>query len=107
MRSERIIADQLRFFATPTGIASHVRTSDGLGIVRPDLRLRFSSFLMVRDAVLSGAGIALVPKLFVADDLAAGRLVCWGTADGPEVETGRCRTHAACRVRGYGRFSRC
>lgn len=47
----------------------------------PDPALRLSSLLMVRDAVLAGAGAALVPRSVVAGDLEAGRLVCWGVAD--------------------------
>jgi len=42
--------------------------------------------MLVRDAVLAGAGAALLPKLLVADDIAAGRLVHWGTSDGAAVE---------------------
>jgi DNA-binding transcriptional LysR family regulator len=41
---------------------------------------------MIRDAVLAGAGIALMPKLLVNEDVAAGRLVLWGTEHGPKVE---------------------
>ena len=41
---------------------------------------------MVRDAVLAGAGTALLPKLLVADDIAAGKLSYWGTHAGPSVE---------------------
>jgi len=41
---------------------------------------------MVRDAVFAGAGVALVPKLMVTADIAAGRLVSWGAQDGPKVE---------------------
>jgi DNA-binding transcriptional LysR family regulator len=48
--------------------------------------LRLSSLLMVRDAALAGAGVALLPRLLVADDLAAGRLVLWGVEDAPPVE---------------------
>ncbi len=72
--------------ATPTGTVWRVATPGGIRIVRPYFRLRFSSFLMVRAAVLAGAGVALVPKLLVTDDLAAGRLVCWGVDDGPKVQ---------------------
>jgi DNA-binding transcriptional LysR family regulator len=54
--------------------------------IRPEPILRMSSLLMVRDAALAGAGAALLPKLLVAADLAAGRLVLWGTEDGPPVE---------------------
>ena len=41
---------------------------------------------MVRDAILAGAGVALVPKMMLAEDIAAGRLVSWGVHDGPKVE---------------------
>ena len=47
----------------------------------PDSRLRLSSILMVRDAVLSGVGAALLPRWLVADDISAGRLTCWGVSD--------------------------
>ncbi len=40
--------------------------------------LYLSSLLMVRDAVRAGAGAGLLPRFIVADDLAAGRLTCWG-----------------------------
>jgi DNA-binding transcriptional LysR family regulator len=55
-------------------------------LIRPEPMLCLSSLLMVRDAVLAGAGPALLPKLLVADDVAAGRLDLWGTQDGPPVE---------------------
>ena len=54
--------------------------------LRPRPVLRLSSLLMVRDAVLAGAGAALLPKLLVADDIAAGRLAHWGIQAGPPVE---------------------
>ena len=47
----------------------------------PEPKLRLSSILMVRDAVLSGIGAALLPRWLVAGDIAAGRLVCWGVSD--------------------------
>ncbi len=55
-------------------------------VLEPEPVLRLSSLLMVRDAVLAGAGAALLPKLLVADDLAAGRLALWGVQAGPIVE---------------------
>jgi len=55
-------------------------------VLRPEPVLRLSSLLMVRDAVLAGAGAALLPKLLVADDIAAGRLAFWGTHSGPSAE---------------------
>ncbi|HEY0315832.1 MAG TPA: LysR family transcriptional regulator [Sphingomonas sp.] len=72
--------------ATPKDIVWRVKTSEGARFLDPQFRLRFSSFLMIRDAVLAGAGVALVPNMLVADDLAAGRLVSWGVEDGPKVE---------------------
>jgi DNA-binding transcriptional LysR family regulator len=55
-------------------------------VLRPEPALRLSSLLMVRDAALAGAGAAMLPKLLVADDVAAGRLALWGTLAGPPVE---------------------
>jgi DNA-binding transcriptional LysR family regulator len=55
-------------------------------MLRPEPVLRLSSLLMVRDAVLAGAGAAVLLNLLVADDVAAGRLAYWGTHDGPPVE---------------------
>lgn len=55
-------------------------------VLRPVPILRLSSLLMVRDAVLAGVGAALLPKLLVADDIEGGRLACWGTHAGPQVE---------------------
>ncbi|MBV1834005.1 LysR family transcriptional regulator [Novacetimonas pomaceti] len=55
-------------------------------VLAPEPVIRLSSLLMVRDAVLAGAGAALLPKLLVADDVEAGRLACWGTHTGPSVE---------------------
>jgi DNA-binding transcriptional LysR family regulator len=55
-------------------------------IIRPEPTLRLSSLLMVRDAVMAGAGAGLLPKLIVSDDVAAGRLALWGIQAGPPVE---------------------
>lgn len=55
-------------------------------VLRPEPVLRLSSLLMVRDAVLAGAGAAMLPKLLVAHDIEAGRLAYWGTLAGPSVE---------------------
>lgn len=53
--------------------------------LKPHPALRFSSLLMVREAVLAGAGVALLPKLLVAGDIAKQRLTLWGTHDAPSV----------------------
>jgi DNA-binding transcriptional LysR family regulator len=73
--------------ATPPGTLWRINSGTEAEIVlRPDPVLRLSSLLMVRDAVLAGAGAALLPKLLVADDIEAGRLTYWGTLAGPSVE---------------------
>jgi DNA-binding transcriptional LysR family regulator len=54
--------------------------------LKPEPVLRLSSLLMVHDAVRAAAGAALLPKLLVADDVAAGRLALWGVQAGPPVE---------------------
>lgn len=51
---------------------------------RPVLRL--SSMLMVRDATIAGAGVALLPQSIVWSQLTRGELVQWGAVRGKEVE---------------------
>jgi DNA-binding transcriptional LysR family regulator len=71
----------------PPDATWRLRSSQETDIVlKPEPVLRLSSLLMVRDAVLAGAGAAMLPKLLVADDLAAGRLTLWGIEAGPPVE---------------------
>lgn len=53
---------------------------------RPQAVLRLSSPMSIRDAVVAGAGAAMVPVAIVADDIAAGRLVLWGASTLPPVE---------------------
>ncbi|WP_242139908.1 LysR family transcriptional regulator [Sphingomonas sp. TREG-RG-20F-R18-01] len=79
-------APAVAHIGTSTGALWSVRTGAGMRVVSPQIRLRFSSFLMVQDAVLAGAGVALMPKLLAAPAIAAGRLVVWGDDDGPKVE---------------------
>ncbi len=71
---------------TPDDLLWRIKTDTGTKFVQPHIRLRFSSFLMVRDAVLAGAGAALVPKMMVTGDIDTGRLVSCGAHDGPKVE---------------------
>lgn len=52
----------------------------------PNAVMRLSSPLSIRDAVVAGAGAAMVPLAIVADDVAAGRLVQWGASTHPPVE---------------------
>ncbi|ROP80482.1 transcriptional regulator /LysR family transcriptional regulator [Stenotrophomonas rhizophila] len=53
-------------------------------VLEPLPRLRFSSFLMIRDAALAGAGVALIPQSIAWNHLARGDLVQWGVVSGAE-----------------------
>lgn len=44
--------------------------------LRPAIGL--STLMMIREAALHGAGVALLPRTLIEEDLAAGRLSCWG-----------------------------
>jgi DNA-binding transcriptional LysR family regulator len=46
--------------------------------------MRFSSFLMIRDAAIAGGGAALMPQSIAWGPLARGELVQWGTVSGAE-----------------------
>jgi DNA-binding transcriptional LysR family regulator len=48
--------------------------------------LRLPSFLMIRRAVLAGAGIAAIPRSIVEDDVRSGTLDCLGRLDGGRTE---------------------
>ncbi|AKJ29418.1 LysR family transcriptional regulator [Caldimonas brevitalea] len=54
--------------------------------IEPVPVLRLSSLLMLRDAVIAGAGVALLPQSIIWHQLARGELVQWGRVDGKEVE---------------------
>lgn len=59
---------------------------DGRLVLEPIPRLRLSSFLMIRDAAVAGAGAALMPQSIAWNQLTRGELVQWGTVSGAEVE---------------------
>lgn len=59
---------------------------DGGLTLAPVPVLRLSSMLMLRDAALAGAGVALVPRSIVWQQLARGELVQWGAVDAEGVE---------------------
>ncbi len=66
----------------PAAAIWHIRNDARRIDYVPDAILRLSSQMMVRDAVVAGAGAALLPQSMVASDLAARRLACWGVAEG-------------------------
>jgi DNA-binding transcriptional LysR family regulator len=72
---------------TPPDLVWRFQTSKGKErLVRPVPSLHLSSLLMVREAVLEGAGAAMLPKLLVEDDIKSGSLMYWGTDTLPPVE---------------------
>jgi DNA-binding transcriptional LysR family regulator len=72
---------------TAADVVWKFRTNNGdERVIKPVPALRLSSLMMIRDAVLAGAGAALLPKLLVEDDIKSGRLAHWGTDAHPPVE---------------------
>jgi len=63
-----------------------VVTARGKSRIAIDPILCLSSLLMIRDATRAGIGAARLPLSLVSHDLAAGKLVKWGDADGPDIE---------------------
>lgn len=59
---------------------------DTLNTVMPDIRLRLSSLIMIRDAVLAGAGAALIPRSLLAQDLRQTAFTPWGRIPDRPVE---------------------
>src|SRR5687767_440770 len=62
------------------------RLDDGRLVLEPIPKLKLSSFLMIRDAAVAGAGPALMPQSIAWSQLTRGELVLWGTVSGVEVE---------------------
>lgn len=61
-------------------------THEGDVHVSIDPILRLGSLIMIRDAVRTGVGAALLPLSLVANDLRSGALVHWGDGKGPPIE---------------------
>lgn len=61
-------------------------TDEGDVRVSIDPILRLGSLIMIRDAVRTGVGAALLPLSLVANDLRSGALVHWGDGRGPPIE---------------------
>jgi DNA-binding transcriptional LysR family regulator len=59
---------------------------DGRLILEPIPKLKLSSFLMIRDAAVAGAGAALMPQSIAWSHLSRGELIQWGTVSGPDVQ---------------------
>jgi DNA-binding transcriptional LysR family regulator len=63
---------------------THWSLDGGRLVLDPIPKLTLSSFLMIRDAAIAGAGAALVPQSIAWNQLARGELVQWGTVTGVE-----------------------
>ncbi|WP_114813071.1 LysR family transcriptional regulator [Paraburkholderia kururiensis] len=63
---------------------THWTLDEGRLVIQPIPRLRLSSFLMIRDAAVTGAGAALLPQSIAWNQLTRGELVQWGTVSGVE-----------------------
>jgi DNA-binding transcriptional LysR family regulator len=59
-------------------------TLDDGRLLEPIPRLRLSSFQMIRDAAVAGAGAALMPQSIAWNQLTRGELVQWGMISGVE-----------------------
>ena len=63
-----------------------IKVDGALQEIRFEAGLLLPSLTMVRDAVVAGAGAAVLPLSIIEDDIAAGRLVAWGDLVGGAVE---------------------
>ena len=64
---------------------THWNLDEGRLVLQPVPKLKLSSFLMIRDAAVAGAGVALIPQSIAWDQLARGELVQWGMVSGADV----------------------
>ena len=63
-----------------------LRSNDGAHTVLLRPAMRLSTLLMMREAALHGAGVALFPRTLVNDDLVSGRLAEWGVLEAEQTE---------------------
>lgn len=64
---------------------THWTLDGGRLVIEPVPKLRLSSFLMIRDAAVAGAGAALLPQSIAWNPLSRGELLQWGTVSDVEV----------------------
>jgi DNA-binding transcriptional LysR family regulator len=84
--NERASLDAVVVAAEPDEGVWFVDDGSWTGAVKPNPVMRLWSFAMVRDAVLEGAGVALLPDSLAAHYVATGQLASWGVVRGREVE---------------------
>ncbi len=74
----------------------------------PDPVLQLSSMLMVRDAAVAGAGVALLSRSIIAQEVATGKLVVWGPLEGGDVSLWilhTSRRYVASKVKAFVDFA--
>ncbi|WP_323012561.1 LysR substrate-binding domain-containing protein [Castellaniella sp.] len=64
----------------------HYQDGDVMSTVIPDIRLRLSSLIMIRDAVIAGAGAALMPQSLIRQADKHAALAVWGRLPDRPVE---------------------
>jgi DNA-binding transcriptional LysR family regulator len=75
----------VEFMSAPKSFGWTVVDREGTTF-KPETVLKLGTLPMVRDAVVAGAGAAVLPHSLVADDLADGRLVSWGRTSRNDTE---------------------
>jgi len=65
--------------SAPENETWEIRVGPSVRVLHPVPVLRFSSLVMIKDAVREGAGVALLPLTIVKQALESGELVSWGT----------------------------
>ncbi|TLX56232.1 LysR family transcriptional regulator [Stutzerimonas nosocomialis] len=86
---------------------THWNLDEGRLVLEPVPRLRFSSFLTIRDAAIAGGGAALIPQSIAWNPLERGELVQWGTVSGADASLWVLHTSrrlAAPKVRAFVEF---
>lgn len=81
---------------------------DAPGEFVPEPVLHLSSMLMVRDATVADAGVALLSRAIIAPEVTAGKLVVWGPLAGGEVSLWilhTSRRYVASKVKAFVDFA--
>jgi DNA-binding transcriptional LysR family regulator len=84
--SEAAAVPAVVLVGAPESAAWNITTGGRTQILHTRVVLRLSSMAMVYDAVLDGAGAAMMPRSLVQADIDAGRLLDWGNAPGRGIE---------------------
>lgn len=84
--NDEVAVPAVILLGAPEGAPWRVTRDGQTQLLHTRATLRLSSMTMVHDAVLDGAGVALMPRSLVQVDVDAGRLMHWGNATGRAIE---------------------